>query len=85
MRPEVSEFMTPKAERRYLKIQEVDALLFAAKYPAVKMMLEVLLKTGLRPREAKGLKVRDLDVVRRRLTIRREVDDLGRVDETKTR
>ena len=43
MRPEVSEFMTPKAERRYLKIQEVDALLFAAKYPAVKMMLEVLL------------------------------------------
>ena len=75
----------PKAERRYLKIQEVDALLFAAKHPAVKMMLEVLLKTGLRPGEAKGLKVRDLDVDRRRLTIRRDVDDLGRVDETKTR
>lgn len=75
----------PKAERRYLKIQEVDALLFAAKNPAVKMMLEVLLKTGLRPGEAKGLKVRDLDVDRRRLTIRRDVDNLGRVDETKTR
>lgn len=68
-----------------MKIQEVDALLFAAKHPAVKMMLEVLLKTGLRPGEAKGLKVRDLDVDRRRLTIRRDVDDLGRVDETKTR
>ncbi|OFT49547.1 hypothetical protein HMPREF3155_11575 [Corynebacterium sp. HMSC06D04] len=75
----------PKAERRYLKIQEVDALLFAAKKPAVKMMLEVLLKTGLRPGEAKGLKVKDLDVERRRLMIRRDVDDLGHVDETKTR
>lgn len=75
----------PKAERRYLKIEEVNALLFAAKHPAVKMMLEVLLKTGLRPGEAKGLKVKDLDVTRRRLMIRRDVDDLGRVDETKTR
>ncbi|HFG8808074.1 TPA: tyrosine-type recombinase/integrase [Corynebacterium striatum] len=75
----------PKAERRYLKIQEVDALLFAAKKPAVKMMLEVLLKTGLRPGEAKGLKVKDLDAERRRLMIRRDVDDLGHVDETKTR
>ncbi|WP_256380778.1 tyrosine-type recombinase/integrase [Corynebacterium sp. HMSC076D02] len=48
-------------------------------------MLEVLLKTGLRPGEAKGLKVKDLDVERRRLMIRRDVDDLGHVDETKTR
>lgn len=75
----------PKAERRYLKIEEVDALLFAAKKPAVKLMLEVLLRTALRPGEAKGLKVKDLDVERRRLMIRRDVDDLGRVDETKTR
>lgn len=74
----------PKAERRYLKIEEVDALLFAAKHPAVKIMLEVLLKTGMRPGEAKGLKVKDLDVTWRRLMIRRDVDDLGRVDETKT-
>ena len=48
-------------------------------------MLEVLLRTALRPGEAKGLKVKDLDVERRRLMIRRDVDDLGRVDETKTR
>ncbi|WP_374957139.1 tyrosine-type recombinase/integrase [Corynebacterium falsenii] len=41
--------------------------------------------TGLRPGEAKGLKVKDLDVVRGRLMIRRDVDDLGRVDQTKTR
>lgn len=75
----------PQAERRYLRIEEVDALLWAAKKPAIKLMLEVLLKTGLRPGEAKGLKVRDLDAERRRLMIRRDVDDLGRVDETKTR
>lgn len=75
----------PPAERRYLRIEEVDALLAAAKQPAVKLMLEVLLKTGLRPGEAKGLKVRDLDAERRRLLIRRDVDDLGHVDETKTR
>ncbi|EEI16313.1 site-specific recombinase, phage integrase family [Corynebacterium lipophiloflavum DSM 44291] len=74
-----------KAERRYLTIEEVDALLAAAQTDAVKLMVEVLLKTGLRPGEAKGLKVRDLDRARRRLTIRRDVDDLGRVDETKTR
>lgn len=51
----------------------------------MEITLEALLKTGLCPGEAKGLKVKDLDVTRRRLMIRRDVDDLGRVDETKTR
>lgn len=74
-----------KSERRYLTIEEVDALLFAAKKPAVKLMLEVLLKTGLRVGEAKGIKVKDLDSERRRIYIRRDVDDLGNIDETKTR
>lgn len=74
-----------KSERRYLNIEEVDSLLYAAKKPAVKLILEVLIKTGLRVGEAKGLKVKDLDPERRRLYIRRDVDDLGKIDETKTR
>ena len=74
-----------KAERRYLKITEVDALLDAAPTPAATLLLRVLLMTGLRPGEAKGLKVKDLDAGRGRLLIRRDVDDLGRVDETKNR
>ena len=74
-----------KSERRYLTIEEVDALLSAAKKPAVKLMLEVLLKTGLRVGEAKGIKVKDLDVECKRIYIRRDVDDLGNIDETKTR
>ncbi|WP_148139454.1 site-specific integrase [Corynebacterium sp. HMSC077B05] len=72
-------------ERRYLTVQELDELLAAAKTPQVKLMLEVLLKTGLRVGEAKGLKVKDLDVDRRRIAVRRDVDDLGHIDETKSR
>lgn len=41
--------------------------------------------TGLRPGEAKGLKVKDLDPICGRLMIRRDVDDLGHEDSTKTR
>lgn len=73
------------AERRYLTIEEVDALLAAAPHPQAKLMLEVLLRTGLRIGEAKGLKVKDLDLTRKRLMIRRDVDDLGHIDETKSR
>lgn len=40
--------------------------------------------TGLRPGEAKGLKVRDLDVARGRLAIRRDVDNLGHIGDVKT-
>ncbi|CAB1027997.1 tyrosine recombinase XerC [Corynebacterium diphtheriae] len=75
-----------KAERRYLTIREIDRLLAAATpMTEVALMRNVLLFTGLRPREAKGLKVKDLDPMRGRLSIRRDVDDLGNPDETKTR
>lgn len=73
-----------KAERRYLKVWEIDAILEAAPTDAAKLLLHVLLMTGLRPGEAKGLKVRDLDVVRGRLAIRRDVDDLGHIGDVKT-
>lgn len=75
-----------KAERRYLTVREIDRLLAAAHpMPEVLLMINVLLFTGLRPGEAKGLKTKDLDPLRGRLYIRRDVDDLGRPDETKTR
>ncbi|CAB0925798.1 Tyrosine recombinase XerC [Corynebacterium diphtheriae] len=75
-----------KAERRYLTVREIDRLLLAARaMPEVSLMINVLLFTGLRPGEAKGLKVKDFDPLRGRLYIRRDVDDLGRPDETKTR
>lgn len=74
-----------KAERRYLKITEVDELLRQAPTQQARLLLHVLLMTGLRPGEAKALKVKDLDPIRGRLMIRRDVDDLGREDATKTR
>lgn len=75
-----------KAERRYLSIREIDRLLAAAEgEPQVSLMINVLLSTGLRPGEAKGLQVKDLDAMRGRLSIRRDVDPLGHPDETKTR
>lgn len=73
------------SERRYLKVHEVDALIDAAPTDAARLLLRVLVMTGLRPGEAKALKVKDLDYNRARLMIRRDVDDLGRVDATKTR
>lgn len=74
-----------KAERRYLKVREVDALLAAAPTEAAGLLAEVLVMTGVRPGEAKGFKVKDLDVDRGRLRVSRDVDDLGNPDETKTR
>ena len=44
----------PKAERRYLKIQEVDALFFAAKHPAVKMMSKYSSRQDCAPEKLKG-------------------------------
>ncbi|MCZ9299292.1 tyrosine-type recombinase/integrase [Corynebacterium hesseae] len=73
------------SERRYLKVHEVDALMDAAPTDAARLLLRVLVMTGLRPGEAKALKVKDLDYDRARLMIRRDVDDLGRPDQTKTR
>lgn len=74
-----------KTERRYLRIHEIDALIDAAPTPEAALLLRVLLWTGIRPGEAKGLKVRDLDAVRGRLMIRRDVDIYGTPDETKNR
>ncbi len=71
------------SERRYLKVHEIDALLAAAPHEAARLLVTVLLMTGIRPGEAKGLKVKDLDADRGRLWIRRDVDDLGRIDTTK--
>lgn len=72
------------AERRYLKVHEIDALEQAAPTEAARLLIMVLVMTGMRPGEAKGLKVKDLDPDRGRLYIRRDVDDLGNIDETKT-
>lgn len=73
-----------KSERRYLKIAEIDALLEAAPTDQSHLLLLTLLMTGIRPGEAKGLKIKDFDADRQRLYIRRDVDDLGNIDETKT-
>lgn len=74
-----------KAERRYLTIKEIDAILAAAPTYEAQLLIRVLLFTGIRPGEAKGLKVKDLDPIRGRLMIRRDVDDAGNPDDTKTR
>ncbi|AKK04557.1 site-specific recombinase XerD [Corynebacterium mustelae] len=74
-----------KAERRYLTVKEIDKLIHSAPTEQAALMIAVLVQTGLRPGEAKGLKARDLDVLRKRLMIRRDVDALGNPDETKTR
>ena len=74
-----------KAERRYLTVTEIDRLIRFAPTEEASLMITLLVQTGLRPGEAKGLKVRDLDLLRGRLMIRRDVDPLGHPDETKTR
>ena len=74
-----------KSERRYLSVAEVDRLLDAAPTDAARLLVTVLIYTGVRPGEAKGVKVKDLDAHHGRLRIRRDVDDLGNEDETKTR
>lgn len=73
------------SERRYLKVHEIDALEQAAPTEAARLLIMVLVMTGMRPGEAKGLKVKDLDPDRGRLYIRRDVDDLGNPDDTKTK
>lgn len=60
-------------------------MLQAAPTDEARLMLQVLVMTGVRSGEAKGLQVKDVDARRGRLMIRRDVDPMGRVDETKTR
>lgn len=74
-----------KGSRRALRIGEIDRLLAAAPSDEAELLVRALLMTAMRPGEAKGLQVDDLDYRRGRLVIRRAVDDLGRVGPTKNR
>lgn len=72
-----------KGQRRALHVSEVDRLLEAAPTHEAKLFVRVLLMTAMRPGEAKGLRVEDLDYRRRRLVVRRSVDQLGHAGDTK--
>lgn len=74
-----------RGNRRYLRVKEIDALLDAAPTDEAQLLVRVLLMTALRPGEAKGLKVGDLDYYRGRLIIRRSVNALGHEGPTKNR
>lgn len=71
-------------ERRYLTVTELDRLREAMPGPREQLVVDVLVRTGMRPGEAFGLRVGDLDPVRGRLRISRDVDRAGRADDTKT-
>jgi integrase len=72
----------PPSERRVLTVAQADALVEAMRDGA--LLVRVLLHTALRRGEAAGLKVGDLDARRGRLRVRRDVDEYGRDDETKS-
>ena len=74
-----------KGNRRYLRVKEIDALLDEAPTDEAQLLVRVLLMTALRPGEAKGLKVGDLDYYRGRLIVRRSVNALGHEGPTKNR
>lgn len=74
-----------KGSRRALRVTEADALIDAAPTWEAKLLARTLLMTGLRPGEAKGLRVKDLDYYRSRLHVRGAVDALGNYGPTKTR
>ena len=72
------------SERRYLSVAEVDALLVATEAESIGLPARVLIFTGMRRGEMAGLRVGDLDSLRCRLRISRDVDSYGEVDSTKT-
>lgn len=74
-----------KGSRRALRVGEIDRLLAAAPTNEAELLVRVLLMTAMRPGEAKGLTVDDLDYRRGRLLVRGAVDDLGRRGATKNR
>ncbi|PFG27428.1 tyrosine-type recombinase/integrase [Corynebacterium renale] len=74
-----------KGRRRALRVGEIDRLLAAAPTEEAELLVRVLLMTAMRPGEAKGLTVDDLDYRRGRLTIRRSVDALGHPGPTKNK
>lgn len=71
-----------KPPRRYLRVDEIDRLRDAAPTEAAALMFMVLLMTGIRPGEARGLKVRDFDPDRGRIHIHGQVNQLGIYKET---
>lgn len=73
-----------KAERRYLSVEEIDTLLAAMPDDGSRLMIRVLVSTGIRPGEAFALRVGDLDVDRRRIRISRSLGQDGKVKGTKT-
>lgn len=73
------------SERRYLSVPELDRLRAAAPSWRERLVVDVLSRTGVRPGEAWGFRVGDLDPVRGRLRVMRDVDQSGVADETKTR
>ncbi|WP_066588293.1 tyrosine-type recombinase/integrase [Corynebacterium provencense] len=84
-------------ERRYLSVPEFDRLCAAADEldraatengeevePRIRMTIETLVRTGVRPGEAFGFQVGDFSPTRGRIRVQRDVDALGRIDTTKT-
>lgn len=68
----------PKRERRYLGHAEVYALVQALDgQPERQTLVQVLAYTGLRWGEATGLRVRDANMLRRRLEVRRNAVNVG--------
>lgn len=62
------------ARRRYLSHSEVSALAAASRYPGVVL---VLAYTGLRFGEMAGLRVRNVDLLRRRITVEVSATEVG--------
>lgn len=73
-----------ETSRRYLSVAELDRLREAMPGPHERLVLDVLSRTGVRPGEAFGFRVGDLNATRGRLRVERDVDDAGAVDTTKT-
>lgn len=71
--------------RRYLSVAEVDRLRAAMPNAAAQLVVDTLVRTGVRPGEAFGFQVGDLDAMRGRLRVSRDVDAQGDADDTKTR
>lgn len=74
----------PKTSRRYLSVESADRLI-AELSGDMKVLILVILHCCLRPGEGKGIKVRDIDFRRGRISIERDLDDLGNEDQVKSR
>lgn len=71
-------------QRRYLSVAELDRLRDAMPSAAARLVVDTLSRTGVRPGEAFGFQVGDLDPMRGRLRVSRDVDAQGGADDTKT-